>query len=264
MDGAASGDEHDEPHKGGRGGGLMTCAIGDVHGQIGKLEALLDRCARYSAGGALQLVFIGDYVDRGPNSRAVVELLVDLLQRNPGDVICLSGNHEAVVLAAATDRLDTLPDKPTMDEWIGGNGGGAATLASYGVTRARDLPPEHLAWMAALPLFHDDGTRFFTHAGVRPGHSLDRQRKDDLLWIREPFLSYTGMFERLIVHGHTPVAARIPDLRANRLNLDSGAGYDGPLTAAVFDDRSRDPIAFLTDRGDVRELRANAESGGHD
>jgi serine/threonine protein phosphatase 1 len=259
MDGAASGDEHDGPRNGGRDAGMLTCAIGDVHGQIGKLEALLDRCTRYCAGRAAQLVFIGDYVDRGPDSRAVVELLLDLIARNPGGVICLSGNHEAVVLAAATQRLGTLPDKPTMQEWLGGNGGGAATLASYGVEHARDLPPEHLAWMAALPLFHDDGKRFFAHAGVRPGCPLDKQRKDDLLWIREPFLSYTGTFERLIVHGHTPVAARVADLRANRLNLDSGAGYDGPLTAAIFNDRSRDPIAFLTDRGDVRELRADVE-----
>lgn len=259
MDGAASGDEHDQPRKGGRDAGKLTCAIGDVHGHIGKLEALLDRCARYCAGGAMQIVFIGDYVDRGPESRAVVELLIDLLRRNPGDVICLSGNHEAVVLAAATERLGTLPDKPTMQDWLGGNGGGAATLASYGVRHARDLPPEHLAWMATLPLFHDDGKRFFAHAGVRPGRPLDKQGKDDLLWIREPFLSYTGTFKRLIVHGHTPVAARVPDLRANRLNIDSGAGYDGPLTAAVFGDRSRDPIAFLNDSGDVRELGADVE-----
>jgi serine/threonine protein phosphatase 1 len=259
MDGAASGDEHDEPGKGGRDAGALTCAIGDVHGHIGKLEALLDRCTRYCAGRAMQLVFIGDYVDRGPDSRAVIELLLDLIARNPGDVICLSGNHEAVVLAAAEGRLDALPDKPTMEVWLGRNGGGAATLANYGVAHARDLPPEHLAWMAALPLFHDDGMRFFAHAGVRPGRPLDQQRRADLLWIREPFLSYTGMFERLIVHGHTPVAARVPDLRANRLNLDSGAGYDGPLTAAVFDDRSRDPIALLNDSGDVRELRANVD-----
>lgn len=257
MDGAAAGDEHGDPSKGGRD--VLTCAIGDVHGRIGKLEALLDRCARYGAGGAARLVFVGDYIDRGPGSRAVVQLLMDLVQRNPGEVVCLSGNHEALLLAAVEERLDTLPGTPTMQEWIGGSGGGAATLASYGVAHARDLPPEHLAWIAALPLFHDDGRRFFAHAGVRPGRPLDRQGKDDLLWIREPFLSHTGTFERLIVHGHTPVAARVPDLRANRLNIDTGAGYDGPLTAAVFDDCSRDPIAFLSDRGDVRELGANAE-----
>ena len=256
MDGAAGGDEHDEPQNGGRD--VLTCAIGDVHGRIGKLEALLDRCARFCAGRPVRLVFVGDYVDRGPGSRAVVQLLMDLAQRDPADVVCLAGNHEALLLGAADGTLESLPGRPTLADWVGGNGGGAATLASYGVTLAGDLPPEHLAWMRALPLSHDDGLRFFAHAGVRPGHTLDLQVKEDLMWIREPFLSYSGTFERLIVHGHTPVAARVPDLRANRLNIDTGAGYDGPLTAAVFDGRSRDPIAFLSDCGDDREFHTSA------
>jgi diadenosine tetraphosphatase ApaH/serine/threonine PP2A family protein phosphatase len=227
----------------------LTCVIGDVHGHIRKLEALLEMCEARTLPDAL-FVFIGDYVDRGPDSCAVVTLLMDLQRCNPGRVLCLRGNHEAVVLAAASNQMHTLPGGIDMDAWFKPQGGGRETLASYGVQRACELPRAHLDWMASLPLFHDDGLRFFTHAGVRPGLSLADQSADDLLWIREPFLSHAGDFGRLVVHGHTPVAARVPDLRFNRLNLDTGAGYDGPLTAAVFDKRQREPLGFLSAGGE--------------
>lgn len=228
----------------------LTCVIGDVHGQIRKLESLLDRC-EIAAGSNARYIFIGDYVDRGPDSRAVVTLLMDLQRQRPGRILCLRGNHEAVVLAAAQDRMHTLPGRIDMEAWFSRSGGGRETLDSYGVRRACDLPGEHLAWMASLPIFYDDGLRFFAHAGVRPGRGLFEQEEDDLLWIREPFLSHTGPWGRLVVHGHTPVAARRPDLRPNRLNIDTAAGYDGPLTAALFDDSTRDPLAFLDDGGEV-------------
>jgi serine/threonine protein phosphatase 1 len=230
----------------------LICAIGDVHGQIGKLEKLLDRCERFAPGRAKRFVFIGDYIDRGPDSRAVVDLLINLQQTLGTRVVCLRGNHEAVIVAAARDRLDTLPGRVTMEQWIGENGGGAPTLASYGVAHARDVSPEHLAWMAALPLWHDDGRRFFAHAGVRPGRPLNDQQDDDLMWIREPFLSHTGDFGRLIVHGHTPTRTRVPDLRANRLNLDTAAGYEGPLTAAIFEAGEARPVAFISNAGELR------------
>jgi serine/threonine protein phosphatase 1 len=235
----------------------LTCVIGDIHGHIRKLEALLKLCEA-RAGGDARLVFIGDYVDRGPDSRSVVALLIDLQQRKPGQVLCLRGNHEAVVLAAAQDRLNELPGGVDMDAWLSARGGGLQTLESYGVPKASDLPREHLAWMASLPFHYDDGQRYVAHAGVRPGLGLADQEEDDLLWIREPFLSHAGDFGRLVVHGHTPVAARIPDLRSNRLNVDTGAGYDGPLTAALFDHRQRDPLAFLAVGGEVSRLTGAA------
>lgn len=229
----------------------LTCAIGDVHGHIDKLTALLDLCER-RAGADARLIFIGDYVDRGPDSRAVVAHLMDLQQRRPDRVVCLRGNHEAVVVAAAREALHTLPGDVDTALWLSDMGGGLDTLASYGVENAAQLPAEHLDWMAALPLFYDDGRRYFAHAGVHPDRTLAEQQEDDLVWIREPFLSHVGDFGRLVVHGHTPVRARIPELRANRLNIDTGAGYDGPLTAAIFDDRRRDPLAFLTNSGEIR------------
>ncbi len=228
----------------------ITCVIGDVHGQIRKLEPLLELCEA-RAGPEARLIFVGDYVDRGPEAKAVVTLLMALQRERPGQVVCLRGNHEAVVLAAAHDRMHALPGGIDMDAWLSPSGGGLQTLASYRVRHARDLPPAHLDWMASLPLAYDDGLQFFAHAGVRPGRALREQEEDDLLWIRQPFLSHAGSFGRLVVHGHTPVATRVPDLRSNRLNLDTAAGYDGPLTAALFDDGQRDPLMFLSAGGAI-------------
>jgi serine/threonine protein phosphatase 1 len=233
----------------------LTCVVGDVHGQIDKLKAVLGGCERFCAGHHQQLVFLGDYVDRGRDSRAVVDLLMVLSRQRPEDVVCLRGNHEACVLAAAADRLEMLPGKPTMEDWLGAAGGGRATMASYGVAHAKELPPEHLAWMEALPLSYDDGSRLFVHAGVRPGVPLDEQADDDLMWIREPFLSNTEPFARLIVHGHTPTSDGKPDLHANRLNVDTGAGYNGPLTAAIFDKFQQRPLAYVSDSGSSVEVR---------
>jgi serine/threonine protein phosphatase 1 len=87
---------------------------------------------------------------------------------------------------------------------------------------------------------------------VHPGRALDDQHEDDLMWIREPFLSHTGDFGRLIVHGHTPTPTRLPDVRANRLNIDTGAGYEGRVTAAIFEGSEARPVAFMTNAGELR------------
>ncbi len=154
----------------------LTCAIGDVHGHIDKLRALLARCEQ-RAGADARLIFIGDYVDRGPDSRGVVELLMDLQQRRPERVVCLRGNHEAVVVAAARDQLHTMPGEVDVAVWLSDMGGGLDTLASYGVADVSELPAEHLHWMAALPTSYDDGQRFFAHAGVNPDRALAEQHR---------------------------------------------------------------------------------------
>jgi serine/threonine protein phosphatase 1 len=215
---------------------VLTYAIGDVHGCLDKLVRILARCREHGGDRPRRLVFVGDYLDRGPDSRGVLETLMNLQRKEP-TVICLRGNHEAMMLAAAETDDD--------DMWLF-NGGGR-TLRSYGITRALDMPPAHLDWVAALPLAFDDGRRLFVHAGVNPRIALDRQAEEDLLWIREPFLSSRSDYGRFIVHGHTPLATGLPDLRANRLNIDTGAVFGGPLTAAVFEDARREPVSFLTD-----------------
>jgi serine/threonine protein phosphatase 1 len=214
---------------------MLTYAIGDVHGCLDKLVRLLARCRAHAAAEPSRFVLVGDYIDRGPDSRGVIAALL-ALQREQ-DVICLRGNHEAMV-------LDTLE---TSDHTLWLRNGGGDTLASYGVTRAAELPAAHLDWFAGLRLTFDDGRRLFVHAGVNPSLPLDRQDERDLVWIREPFLSSTRDYGRLIVHGHTPLTTGLPDHRTNRLNIDTAAVFGGPLTAAVFTDERTTPIAFLTD-----------------
>ena len=107
------------------------------------------------------------------------------------------------------------------------------------------MPGAHVHWLRSLPLSYDDGRRFFVHAGIDPDKRFNAQQDHDLFWIREPFLSDRRDHGRLIVHGHTPINGRKPDLRANRLNIDTGAVFGGPLTAAVFGDAEIKPITFV-------------------
>ncbi len=224
----------------------LTYAIGDVHGCFQKLVRLLNLCREHCGARPMRLVFIGDYIDRGSDSREVVDLLIEMQRRMPENVICLRGNHEAMALMAAEEGGNT------EDWWLAN--GGLTTLASYRVAEAAELPSPHLQWFRALALCHDDGRRYFVHAGVKPGVPLGEQSEHDRVWIREPFLSCGDPYDRFIVHGHTPLVTASPDLRHNRVNLDTGAVFGGPLTAAAFDDARTGPIAFLTDAGRVTAL----------
>jgi serine/threonine protein phosphatase 1 len=212
----------------------LTYAIGDIHGSLDKLRSLLTRCEEHAAGRPRTLVFLGDYIDRGPESCGVVDCLRTLSRR--GSVVALKGNHEDMALSV----IDGDSSAPW---WL--TQGGMATLESYGIVMASEIPPAHVDWLRALRLSYDDGRRFFVHAGVNPGLPLDAQTVEDLLWIREPFLSDRRDYGRLIVHGHTPLATGLPELRGNRLNLDTAAVFGGPLTAAVFDDTHTEPLGFL-------------------
>jgi serine/threonine protein phosphatase 1 len=218
-----------------RPGGLV-CAVGDIHGSLAKLRELVDRCEQFAAGAPLTFVFLGDYVDRGPDSAGVVRYLMELQSRRGERLIALKGNHEAVV-------LDVCDGLCPADLWL--SQGGDATLRSYRAARAQDLPETVLNWFRSLPLSYDDGRRFFVHAGVNPQLPLEAQDERDLIWIRESFLSARRDYGRLIVHGHTPLETGEPDLRANRLNLDTGAVFGGPLTAALFAADRIEPVRFI-------------------
>ncbi len=159
----------------------------------------------------MTFVFLGDYIDRGPDSAGVVRYIIELQSQFRDHVIALKGNHEAVA-------LDVVDGAAPANYWL--DLGGAATLRSYDVASAPALPGEHVDWLRSLRSSYDDGRRFFVHAGIDPDRPLDAQREHDMLWIREPFLSDQRDYARLIVHGHTPLASGTPDLRGNRLNLE--------------------------------------------
>jgi serine/threonine protein phosphatase 1 len=213
-----------------------TYAIGDIHGCLRQLEALVAQCVAEAAGARIRFVFLGDYIDRGPDSLGVIAFLMALQAHAAADVVCLSGNHEELALAA-------LSGGDNLSQWL--RNGGDKTLRSYGVAAPGDMPPDHMAWLRSLSLSYDDGLRFFVHAGVDPSRPLDRQSDDDMRWIREPFLSDLRDYGRLVVHGHTPRKDGAPDQKPNRLNLDTAAVLGGPLTAAIFDDQTKAPLGFL-------------------
>jgi serine/threonine protein phosphatase 1 len=227
-------------------------AIGDIHGRPDEIDRLL-RLIEADGGRDAEIVFLGDLVDRGPDSRGVLDLLIDGLEAGrPWKV--LMGNHDRIFLRALRDGVVTDAAIGSAATWLHPGLGGTATLASYGVRpsffrsgtsgsgRARMLaeareavPRAHLDFLASRPLTHVTPEQVFVHAGIRPGVPLDLQAEDDLVWIREPFLSDTRDHGRLVVHGHTALdSARH---HGNRLNLDSGAGYGDPATAARIDGR---------------------------
>ena len=200
-------------------------AIGDTHGCVRHLRRLVEMCGNDMGSQLNEFVLMGDYIDRGPDSSATIEFLMDLQGENPDRVTCLLGNHEALLLSA-------LDDPRNEARWL--RNGGNDTLRSYGVSNASEIPATHIAWLETLPTFYDDGLRLFVHAGVHPDRALNEQDDHDLINIREPFLSSEKDFGRLIVHGHTPTANGLPDQRPNRLNIDTGAVFGRTLTAAVF------------------------------
>ena len=225
--------------------GLRVIAFGDIHGHLEALNRLLTRLRENKLedqrGLHDRFVFLGDYVDRGPNSAGVLDRLIEL-GRTGLDCIFLRGNHEALF-----HRFLVSDDLRMGESWMAN--GGLETLASYGVTLPRDLPPEqalsaglaevrkvvpkaHVDFLGSLRSSHREGDYFFTHAGVRPGVALDDQDPEDMMWIRGSFLTSTRDHGAMIVHGHTP--ERAPDIRDNRIGIDTGAGKGGYLTAAVF------------------------------
>jgi serine/threonine protein phosphatase 1 len=158
----------------------LICAVGDIHGSLRKLAELIARCKRYADGRMITFVLLGDYIDRGPESASVVQYVIDLQSQRSDGVVALKGNHEDIALGVIDG---TTP----AGYWTAQ--GGAATLRSYGVASARELPGAHIDWLRSLPVSYDDGSRFFVHAGIDPQKPLAAQREHDLLWIREPFLS---------------------------------------------------------------------------
>jgi serine/threonine protein phosphatase 1 len=198
----------------------MLYAIGDIHGCARELELLL---AKISPGQNDTIVFLGDYIDRGPNSKGVIDLILNLKSRT--HVVALKGNHEQLFL----DFLES-PQSPGAGVFI--INGGAATLASYpGPGGSFEIPEGHIEFLYGLQLSYETPTHFFVHAGVplKPLDQLTKADEDLMLWSRQPFLSSNYRWEKTIVHGHSPVPKA--EIKANRINLDTGCVYNGCLTA---------------------------------
>jgi serine/threonine protein phosphatase 1 len=223
--------------------GFRLYAIGDIHGRLDLLDQLLELIRGDQVGrpeAPVILIFLGDYIDRGPDSKGVVDRLIEGFPEAYSSVF-LKGNHEDLLLSFVHDPTPNL-------SWL--RNGGDAALLSYGVDQATIsraflgyaeevaeaaaafralLPAGHLEFYQSLQTSWRFGDYFFVHAGVSPEAPLEEQKEEDLLWIREPFLSSTRDFGAVVVHGHTPT--RFPQDFGNRIALDTYAVRTGKLTA---------------------------------
>lgn len=228
--------------------GVRVYAVGDIHGRVDLLDAVLNRIDADLEQNPIPVgieVYLGDYVDRGPASREVIDRLIT--RNRTFRAVFLKGNHELYM-------TEFVSNPSIFDDWR--QFGGLDTLLSYGVSPSIDrnqdnyaslalafdhaIPASHRRFLASLRLSFTCGDFFFVHAGVRPGVPLAKQRADDLLWIRQDFLICEEEYSKIIVHGHTPVPQ--PEVRQNRINIDTGAYATGRLTCLKLEDEH---ISFI-------------------
>ncbi|RTM05650.1 MAG: serine/threonine protein phosphatase [Bradyrhizobiaceae bacterium] len=224
--------------------GIRVYAISDIHGCADLLQQMfrvIDKDLTTIGDKRALHLFLGDYIDRGPDSCRTLDLLIDRAARH--EAIFLKGNHEAIL-------IDALQDPSVLGDWK--EHGGLRTLNSYGLQPSLNptpaeqielikqlrlaIPPRQMRFLQGLRPRFVCGDFFFVHAGIKPRVPLARQREEDLLWIREEFLASDATFEKFIIHGHTPV--REPDIRHNRANIDTGAYATGNLTLLAMEGHS--------------------------
>lgn len=224
--------------------GMRIYAVGDIHGRLDLLDLLLARIEQDVSVRPVarpMFVFLGDYIDRGPSSRAAIDRLIAHGRSN--ECVFLKGNHEQIAIKCLSDRS-------LFDQWL--RLGGIETLISYGISPKPGLdevqivrlqaafhgalPQAHFRFFRDLQMSFSCGDFFFAHAGVRPNVHLSRQKESDLLWIRDEFLSSNEDFGKIVVHGHTPT--REIEVASNRINIDTGAFATGRLSCLVIDQGS--------------------------
>ena len=223
--------------------GKRIYAIGDIHGCVDRLVALHEAIAEDLAErpcDEVTLIHLGDYVDRGTDSAQVIDWLLAGPPVPANKVVNLMGNHEEMMLAAISGTSNE-----AASHWLAN--GGADSLMSWGISRS--VPPAE--WSARIPAHHQDFLRdlalqhliepyLFVHAGIQPGQPLALQTRQDLLWIREPFLTSKADHGFVVVHGHTP--KRDPIVQRNRIAIDTGAVLGGALTCVVLEE---DRVGFI-------------------
>ena len=222
----------------------LTYAVGDIHGRADLLDQLLDLIEQDRGGAPAEIIFLGDYVDRGPSSRQVIERLLEMTAVSDLSLTFLKGNHEAAML----DFLDNAEAGLAWAQW-----GGDEALMSYGVkaplskteiepwSEAQSalkeaLPESHLSFLNRLQLYVVRGDYLFVHAGVNPDRPLEEQGETEFLWIRDEFLSSRRQLPYTIVHGHTPEGQPYQDSR--RIGCDTGAYMSGRLTAVRLENEN--------------------------
>ncbi len=202
--------------------------IGDIHGRADLLRKLqniiIDEIGAYTDKRKV-LVYLGDYIDRGPESKQVINLVRNTMEGDYFDeIICLKGNHEIFML----DHLQGL-----VEDYLWFMNGGEETLKSYD----GKIPESHKTFLRNLSLYHEEGDYLFVHAGIRPGISMEDQVEDEMLWIRDLFLESEVNHGKVIVHGHT--ISKEPQIWHNRIGIDTGAYYTGVLTCLVLEDEDQ-------------------------
>ena len=236
---------------------MTLYAIGDIHGQLDMLHNALD-LIETDGGRDAQIVFMGDYTDRGPDSRGVIDLLIEGrdVERN---WTFLMGNHDRMFEGFLREDPFFDPHLFIDLSWLHDRLGGKTTLESYGMEfhdrrrlsdvheEARNVvPEEHIAFLKSGKITHETDDLLFVHAGVRPSVPIEEQKVDDMLWIREEFVNAPRTYPKLIVHGHT--ALDHPEHYGNRVNTDGGAGYGRPLVPVAIEGTG---FWTLTDTGRV-------------
>lgn len=224
----------------------LTYAIGDLHGRHDLLMACMNAIAAYAPGTAMKAIFLGDYVDRGPDSNKVIESLIGLSAAP--NITILKGNHEDLMVRAFKDR-----DNVDIENWL--MNGAIETLESYGWERWNPMfdgyvPQAHIDFLDGLPTVAEDDLRIFVHAGLIPGVPVDQHDHHDVLWIRQAFLrGKPGDFPKYVVHGHTHTHSQkktsIPEVLEHRCNLDTGGYHTNVMAIAVFDDKQAAPIDII-------------------
>ncbi len=198
-------------------------AIGDIHGCLDSLEALLD-ILPVNWGRDL-VIFLGDYIDRGPSPRGVIEKIIKLKKNYPQHIITLKGNHEWL--------FERFLKGKDVDIFL--YNGGNVTLRDYYKNGYLEIPEEHLKFLKELKLFYEVENYLFVHAGINPQKDLKNQTEEDLLWIRGSFYYANVRFSKIVVFGHTPFSE--PFVKEDRIGIDTGCVYGGKLTAVMLPDK---------------------------
>jgi serine/threonine protein phosphatase 1 len=214
---------------------LNTWAVGDIHGELPHLLKMVKLIEDIEDGNDYILQPLGDYVDRGPNSKGVIDFFMHRQAQKGKELVRpVLGNHEVMAFESHHDN------GYLRQAWV--ESGGHSTLSSYPGYRISNI---HLDWIESLPFYQEDDKRFYVHAGVYPGIELASQNRNHLIWIREQFLNSRYDWGKLIVHGHTTTYTDQPDIFKNRVNLDTGCCFGYKLSAARFEEDITHPTKIL-------------------